>query len=94
MACKRCGVTMGWCDLLTCPRREPAPRPQLKISVEAAVAAERERCAALCELWNTAPGSALAKEIRKTPNAQVQARPSDSEGVALEPVVVRQRTED
>jgi hypothetical protein len=29
-----------------------------------AVAAERERCAALCEQWNTTPGSRLAREIR------------------------------
>ena len=59
---------MGWCDLPTCPRREPPPKYQPPLSVETAVAAERERCAALCELWNTAPGSALAKEIRMTPN--------------------------
>lgn len=32
--------------------------------IAAAVAFERERCAALCEMWNTSPGSSLAKEIR------------------------------
>lgn len=30
----------------------------------AAVAAERERCAQLCEQWNTSPGHKLAREIR------------------------------
>ena len=31
----------------------------------AAVKAEREACAELCDLWNRTPGSELAKEIRK-----------------------------
>lgn len=30
----------------------------------AAVAAERERCAQLCEQWNASPGHKLAREIR------------------------------
>lgn len=29
-----------------------------------ATAAERERCARLCEQWNTTPGAKLAREIR------------------------------
>lgn len=32
--------------------------------LDEAVATERERCAALCEQWNTTPGSRLALEIR------------------------------
>lgn len=33
-------------------------------ALAAAVAAERERCAQLCEQWNATPGSRLAREIR------------------------------
>jgi len=47
--------------------------------IAAAVAFERERCAALCEMWNTSPGSSLAKEIRGSASA---AQPQQAEPVA------------
>ena len=54
--------------------------------IAAAVAFERERCAALCEMWNTSPGSSLAKEIRGGAEAgKPQAEPvADELGWLLE----------
>lgn len=48
---------------------ETGSTPQeLQRFYERAVAAEREACAELCELWNTTPGSKLAAAIRVRSN--------------------------
>lgn len=51
--------------------------------IAAAVAFERERCAALCEMWNTSPGSSLAKEIR----GGAEAGKPQAEPVAWMPIL-------
>lgn len=45
--------------------RDRAVERAIAAAIKRAEAAECERCAQLCELWNVTPGGRLAAEIRK-----------------------------
>jgi|JI10StandDraft_1071094.scaffolds.fasta_scaffold450646_2 hypothetical protein len=59
---KPCPIGVGG---YTCTFVDAWSEPLVRAYAAAAVAAERERCAELCEQWNATSPDRLAEEIRK-----------------------------